>query len=102
MKKNKSKKNHKVNRYNGRNLYGQRCIAKTVTLEKETALEQYLDILDDVEAHKRKGETLEYTVFSPGFTKEELEELNGAIERVMAFRARMNNTNFLTAELKTA
>lgn len=60
MKKNKSKKNHKVNRYNGRNVYGQRCIAKTVTLEKETALEQYLDILDDVEAHKRKGETLEY------------------------------------------
>ena len=55
MKKNKSKKNHKVNRYNGRNVYGQRCIAKTVTLEKETALEQYLDILDDVEAHKRKG-----------------------------------------------
>lgn len=102
MKKNKSKKNRKVNRYNGRNVHGQRCIAKTVTLKKETALEQYLDILDDVEAHKHKGETLEYTVFSPGFTKEEIEELHGAIERVMAFRAMMNKTNFLTAELKTA
>ena len=35
-------KSTKKNIYNGRNIYGQRCIAKFVKLEKETALDQYL------------------------------------------------------------
>ena len=39
----KCKKNIcKNNNYNGRNVYGQPCVAKFVKLEKETALDQSL------------------------------------------------------------
>ena len=43
------KKIKKNSRYNGRNVFGERCIAKFVTLEKATATEQYIEILEDLE-----------------------------------------------------
>ena len=49
----------KTSRYNGRNIYGQSCISKFVILRKETAMKQYFDALEDIEAHK--GERVEYT-----------------------------------------
>ena len=49
----------KTSRYNGRNIYGQSCISKCVILRKETAMKQYFDALEDIEAHK--GERVEYT-----------------------------------------
>ena len=47
----------KTSRYNGRNIYGQSCISKFVILRKETAMKQYFDALEDIEAHK--GERVE-------------------------------------------
>ena len=41
MKKNK-KKTENI-RYNGRNAFGERCIAKFLVLEKETAMQQFLE-----------------------------------------------------------
>ena len=38
----------------GRNIYGQKCIAKEVTLNKETAVEQYIEVLNDIELHRQK------------------------------------------------
>ena len=55
----KNKKNTKKARYNGRNAFGQRCIAKFVVLEKETAMQQFLEALADIDAHE--GQRIEYT-----------------------------------------
>ena len=68
MKKNK-KKTENI-RYNGRNAFGERCIAKFLVLEKETAMQQFLEALADIDAHK--GKRIEYT-FQLGktFTHEE-------------------------------
>ena len=43
------KKQNKKNNRAARNVFGQKCIAKEVTLNKENALEQYLEVLNDIE-----------------------------------------------------
>ena len=68
-KKNNSKKSPKY----GLNVYGERCIVKEVEIQKENVLEQYTAIVDDIDAHQRKGIALEYTVtHSKDFTEEEI------------------------------
>jgi hypothetical protein len=48
-----------MKKFSGRNVFGQRCIAKFVKLEKETAVEQYLAILADIEnANGKKSNIL--------------------------------------------
>ena len=91
----KCKKNiRKNNNYNGRNVYGQPCIAKFVKLEKETALDQYLAILADIE--NANGKAVEYTVDSSCFTREEAEEFGKKAERIMELRARLRDVGFVT------
>ena len=43
------KKQNKKNNRAARNVFGQKCIAKEVTLNKENALKQYLEVLNDIE-----------------------------------------------------
>lgn len=88
------------NENNGRNVYGQRCVAKFVKLEKNTALDQYLDILADLEASK--GKNVEYTVDSSCFSREEVIEFNKKLCRIMALRANLRGSSFVTADISMA
>ena len=88
------KKNVRKNNCNGRNVYGQPCIEKFVKLEKETALDQYLAILADIE--NANGKAIEYTVDSSCFTREEAIAFNDKLERIMALRARLRGVGFIT------
>ena len=88
------KKNVRKNNCNGRNVYGQPCIEKFVKLEKETALDQYLAILADIE--NANGKAIEYTVDSSCFTREEAIAFNDKLERIMALRASLRGVGFVT------
>lgn len=93
MKKNK-RNTKKTTRYNGRNVFGERCVAKTVTLQKDTALKQYLDMLDDIDSHP--NEIIEYTIYlSKDITKEEADAIYAQIERITSLRAMMTHREFV-------
>ena len=96
----KSKKDtKKTTRYNGYNVFGERCIAKTVTLQKDTALKQYLDMLDDIDSHP--GEIIEYTFYlSKDITKEDADAIYAQIERISALRAMMTQRKFVQASVR--
>lgn len=81
MKKKNNKKSQKNTRM-GRNIYGQRCITKEVTLTKENAIDQYIEILDDIEWHRKLNINIEYDVITPDdvFSEEEIEELSRKME----------------------
>ena len=96
MKKN-TKKNARKNNYNGRNVYGQRCIAKSVKLEKETAVEQYLAILADLEAHY--GEPIEYTIDASCFNDEEAVAFYKKMTRIMALRTSVRGLPLAVCEI---
>ena len=85
-----------MKKFNGRNVFGQRCIAKFVKLEKETAAEQYLAILADIE--NANGKKIEYTVDGSCFTKEEANKFYDQIARMIALRASLKNTGFATVD----
>jgi len=64
---------NKSNRKIGRNVYGDPCIVKKACLQKENAFEEYIKIINDIEAHRQKGLQIEYTVsFSEDFTTDEI------------------------------
>ena len=48
MKKQNKKSQKKHNKYNGRNIYGQRCIAKDLKLEPGIAYQQAIQMIDEV------------------------------------------------------
>ncbi len=85
------------NSYNGRNVYGQRCIAKFVKLEKETAVDQYLAILADLDTSKEK--TVEYTFDSSCFTREEAIEFSKKITRIMALRSNLIGKPYVSVDI---
>ena len=89
-------KSTKKNIYNGRNIYGQRCIAKFVKLEKENALDQYLAIMADIE--NTHGEAIDYTIDSSCFTREEAIQFSNKITRIMELRARVKGLGFVTGD----
>ena len=79
------KKNMKKN---ARNIFGEKCIAKEVILNKETALEQYIEILNDLELHRQMGINIEYDVKMPKevFSEEEIDEMNRKMNVLMMLR----------------
>ena len=93
---NKKKSNGKI----GRNIFGERCIVKEVELQKETAFEQYMEILKDIEAHGAKGIRLEYTVIcSKDFEEEDIQVLNETVSKIMALRAHSRSAMFAEVDL---
>ena len=90
MKKSKRKnnRNHKSAKYN---IFGQRCIEKELVLEKETAWEQFIEVIDDL---CNANSTTEYTIRLSGFAPKEAEEFIGKAERAMAMRAYFRNAEF--------
>lgn len=55
----------------GRNIFGEVCTEKFLKLNKETAVQQYMDMMKDIVSH---GGEIEYTVDSTCFTPDEAEE----------------------------
>lgn len=81
--KKQNKKNTKKNRYNGTNIFGERCHARTIKLLKETALEQVLDTLDKVDSFNGK---IEYTFDWSAMSSDEAWEVQRKLNRIVAFR----------------
>ena len=82
-----------TSRYNGRNVFGERCIAKFAT-----ALKQFMEILDDLDAHA--GMCIEYTFnFSNDFSPEEAAELHAQLDRVYALHAMSKNREFIRQDI---
>ena len=52
----------------GKNVFGEICVTKFLKLDKETALEQYVEMMNDITSHHGK---IEYTVDSSCFSIEE-------------------------------
>ena len=89
--KRKNKRNHKSAKCNGYNVFGERCIEKELVLEKETAWEQFIDVIDDL---CDANSATEYTILFSGFTAEEIEEFHRKAEKAMAMRAYFRNAEF--------
>lgn len=70
--KTKAMKNNMIER-KGFNVYGEPCIERIVTLEKETAIPQYVEI---VKTLKNTKKVIEYTILYNNFSKEEIEKFN--------------------------
>ena len=89
------KKQNKNNR-TGRNIYGQRCIAKEVILTKENAIAQYIEVLNDIEQHKKMNINIEYDIKMPKdvFAREEIAELNRKLSNLTMLRSGMLNVPF--------
>ena len=89
------KKQNKKNNRTGHNIFGQKCIAKEVTLNKETALEQYLEVLNDIEQHRQLGINIEYDVKLPKdvFSRDEIDEMNRKMSNLMMLRYGMAPMN---------
>ena len=97
------KKQNKNSTKMGRNIYGQRCIAKVVVLKKETAIAQYVDILNDIERHRKMNINLEYDIQMPKdvFSKEEVLELNQKLSNLMMLRYGMMRVPFVEMNATT-
>lgn len=80
--KKQNKKNRK-NNYNGRNIFGERCIAKTLKLEKETAFEQCVQVLKEVMTSEVR---IEYTLDWTAMTEDEAMAVQGKLNRLMELR----------------
>ena len=89
------KKQNKKNNCVGRNIFGQKCIAKEVTLNKENALEQFLEVLNDIEQHRQMGINVEYDVKMPKdvFSQDEIAEVNRIMSNLMMLRYGMAQMN---------
>lgn len=70
--KRKAMKNKVIER-KGFNVHGEPCIERIVTLEKETAIQQYMEI---VETLKNTAKVIEYTLLYNNFTEEEAIQFN--------------------------
>lgn len=80
----KMKKNIKRNK--GYNIYGERCEVRTVTLKKETALAQYIEILEEIEIARAEGRKIEYTVHTDGMTQDEIRAVMDKVNRLITMR----------------
>ena len=89
------KKQNKKNNHAGRNIFGQKCITKEVILNKENALEQYLEVLNDIEQHRQLGINIEYDVKLPKdvFSQDEIDEMNRKMSNLMMLRYGMAQMN---------
>ena len=82
MKKSTKKNAHK-NNYNGRNIYGQRCIAKDLKLEPGIAYQQAIQMIDEVFAAKDK---IEYTLDWSALSDEEMDIVQEKMTRYWNLR----------------
>ena len=80
--KKQNKKNRK-NNYNGRNIFGERCVARTLKLEKETAFEQCVQMLKEVMTSEVR---IEYTLDWTAMTEDEAIAIQDKLNRLLELR----------------
>ena len=82
-------------------LYISYHISKFVILRKETAMKQYFDALEDIEAHK--GERVEYTfALAADVPPREAEMLYQQMDKIAALRAGEQGKKFVSNAFATA
>ena len=96
MKKHTKRTNTKI----GKNVFGETCIVKELEIQKETAFEQYMKIIKDIEAYSDRGIRLEYTVtFSKDMEQREIMELDETFAKITALRALSRGAGFGKVDL---
>ena len=83
MKKHNKKNTRKNNHYNGRNIFGDRCVAKTLKLEKETAFDQCVQMLKEVMTSEVR---IEYTLDWTAMTEDEAIAIQDKLNRLLELR----------------
>ena len=83
MKKQNKKNMKKNNKYNGRNIYGELCIAKDLKLEPGIAYQQAIQMIDEVFASKDK---IEYTLDWSALSDEETDAVQEKMTRYWNLR----------------
>lgn len=83
MKKHNKKNTRKNNNYNGRNIFGDRCVAKTLKLEKETAFDQCVQMLKEVMTSEVR---IEYTLDWTAMTEDEAIAIQDKLNRLLELR----------------
>ncbi len=67
----------------GRNIFNEKCVAKSAKIYKETAKEQYITIIRDIRRTRlSSGLPCEYDVEFIGFTESELYEFHQWMDTV--------------------
>ena len=77
----------------GRNVFGERCVEKVLKLNKETAMDQYIEMMKDLLVNG-KNSSIEYTIDSSCFTREETEAFFESVEGINLLFAKMMNHNY--------
>ena len=78
-------------RSQGRNMFGEPCVEKILTLNKETAIEQYMEMLKDVHTSNVR---VEYTVDYRCFTPEEAKAFSERAKQMHLLFAKIYNRSF--------
>ena len=75
----------------GRNIFGDVCTEKFLKLNKETAVQQYMDMMKDIVSH---GGDIEYTIDSSCFTPAEAKKFLKIVDGINLMYATMTNSNY--------
>lgn len=102
MKKSK-KRNHRCTNVNpyytpGKNVFGDKAETQFIVLERETALQQMLDAICQLDGGEKEF-TFDMSCFN-GF-EDELDEIHAKVEAFMAFRARFKSQTFVSFALES-
>jgi len=92
MKKHMKKNTRKNNRHNGKNLFGQDCYTKVIKVEKETAMEQLMEVLDVLEG--TPGSRTEYSLVFSDFTEAEIAEFDKKMLQILDLRSKMRGHGY--------
>ena len=76
--KRKDMKNNMIER-KGFNVFGEPCVERIVTIKKETAIQQYMEIVNVLKSNSNR---IEYTLYFDNFSKEEIEKFNRIAQRI--------------------
>ena len=102
MKKSKKKNSRRYNGISytpGRNMFGERAKTALIVLERETALQQMLDAVNQLGAGYKKEFTFDMSCFEDH--PEEFAEVTAKVQAYLALKASLQNMNFHRYDLDT-
>lgn len=88
----KTKKNARKNNYNGKNIFGQECCTKVIKVEKETAMDQLMEVLTALDGNPN-GRT-EYSLVFSDFTEVEIAEFDKKMLQILDLRSKMRGHGY--------
>ena len=102
----KSKRRNNLSNYNGipytpgRNMFGEKAETYLIVLKRETALQQMLDAVSQLDGGGKKEFTFDMSCFN-GHPKE-LAEVHAKVEAFLAFKAQIQRMSFHRVDLSEA